>query len=93
MVVAAPTQRGSDVFGPNNEGLPSSGVANGPQVENHLHLTPYPNTAAPGQERECQAGNERFARGQTVIGNVPGNQGTKTDGQRGASVTSAGARP
>jgi virulence factor Mce-like protein len=93
MVVAAPTQRSSNIFGPNNEGLPSSGVANGPQVENHLHLTAYPNTAAPGQERECQAGNERYARGQTVIGNVPGNQGTKTDGQGGPSVTSTGVEP
>jgi virulence factor Mce-like protein len=82
MVVAAPTLRSSNVYGPNNEGLPSSGVANGPTPENHLHLNPYPNTAAPGQERECQAGNERYARGQTVIGNVAGNQGTKTDGQR-----------
>ena len=93
MVVAAPTQRSSNVFGPNNEGLPSSGLANGPQVENHAHLTPYPNTAAPGQERECQAGNERYARGQTVVGNVPGNQGTKTDGQDGPSVSSAGVAP
>ena len=93
MVVAAPTQRSSNVFGPNNEGLPSSGIADGPQVENHLHLTPYPNTAAPGQERECQAGNERYARGQTVVGDVPGNQGTKTDGQGGPSITSAGAQP
>jgi virulence factor Mce-like protein len=93
MVVAAPTQRSSNVFGPNNEGLPSSGLADGPQVENHAHLTPYPNTAAPGQERECQAGNERFARGETVVGNVPGNQGTKTDGQDGPSVSSAGVAP
>ena len=37
---------------------------------------PYPNTAAPGQERECEAGNERYVAGQTVIGNPPGNQGT-----------------
>jgi ABC-type transporter Mla subunit MlaD len=81
MVVAAPTLRSSNVFGPNNEGFPSSGVANGPQVENHLHLNQYPNTAAPGQERECEAGNERFARGQTQIGHSPGNQGTETDGQ------------
>jgi ABC-type transporter Mla subunit MlaD len=93
MVVAAPTLRSSNIFGPNNEGLPSNGLANGPQVENHTHLTPYPNTAAPGQERECQAGNDRYARGQTVVGNTPGNQGTKTDGQGGPSVTSAGARP
>jgi len=82
MVVAAPTLRSSNVFGPNNEGFPSSGVADGPQVENHLHLNAYPNTAAPGQERECEAGNERYARGQTEVGHSPGNQGTKTDGQR-----------
>ena len=86
MVVAAPTQRSSDIFGPNNEGLPSSGLANGPQVENHAHLNMYPNTAAPGQERECEAGNEPYARGQTVAGNVPGNQGTETDGQGGPSI-------
>jgi phospholipid/cholesterol/gamma-HCH transport system substrate-binding protein len=82
MVVAAPTQRSSNVFGPNNEGLPSNGLANGPQVENHVHLNPYPNTAAPGQTQECEAGNESYARGQTVAGNVPGSQGTRTDGQR-----------
>ena len=82
MVVAAPTQRSSNVFGPNNEGFPSSGLANGPQVENHTHVNMYPNTAAPGQTFECEAGNETFARGQTVAGNVPGSQGTKTDGQR-----------
>jgi phospholipid/cholesterol/gamma-HCH transport system substrate-binding protein len=93
MVVAAPTLRSSNVFGPNNEGLPSNGLANGPQVENHTHLTPYPNTAAPGQERECQAGNERYARGQTLVGNPPGSQGTVTDGQGGPSVTSAGVAP
>jgi virulence factor Mce-like protein len=83
MVVAAPTLRSSNVFGPNNEGLPSSGIADGPQVENHLHANPYPNTAAPGQTQECEAGNEvPFARGQTVVGNLPGNQGTTTSGQR-----------
>jgi virulence factor Mce-like protein len=93
MVVAAPTVRNSNVFGPNNEGLPSSGPADGPQPENHLHLNPYPNTAAPGQTRECEAGNERYARAQTVIGNVPGNQGTKTSGQVGASSSSGRATP
>jgi hypothetical protein len=92
-VVAAPTLRSSNTFGPNNEGFPSSGPANGPQVENHLHANPYPNTAAPGQTRECEAGNERFASGQTVIGNVPGSQGTTTSGQQEASVSSTGATP
>jgi phospholipid/cholesterol/gamma-HCH transport system substrate-binding protein len=67
--------------GPNAEAIPSSAPANGPQRKNHLHYNPYPNTAAPGQTRECEAGNERYLPGRTVIGNVPGNQGTKTAGQ------------
>ena len=67
--------------GPNNEGGPSSAPANGPTQDNHLHSNPYPNTASPGQTRECEAGNEGYTIGKTVIGNVPGNQGTKTDGQ------------
>lgn len=70
--------------GPNNEGGPSSAPANGggPDPEaNYLHSNPYPNTAAPGQPRECEAGNEIFHVGRQMIGNVPGNQGTRTDGQ------------
>lgn len=67
--------------GPNSEGSPSSGPANGPSVENHLHYNPYPNTASPGQPDTCEAGNVRYKAGQTVIGNVPGNHGTKTSGQ------------
>jgi hypothetical protein len=85
--------RASGFYGPNNEGFPSSGPADGPQRENHLHLNPYPNTAAPGQVRECEAGNEIFEPGKTVIGNVGGNQGTKTSGQGGPSITNAGATP
>lgn len=65
--------------GPNNEGGPSSAPADGPSVENHLHVDPYPNTAAPGQVRECEAANEPYLTGQTVLGNVPGNQGTQTE--------------
>lgn len=67
--------------GPNNEGGPSSAPADGPTAENHLHANPYPNTAAPGQPRECEAGNEDYLVARTTIGNVPGNQGTKTAGQ------------
>ncbi|HEV7770746.1 MAG TPA: MlaD family protein [Solirubrobacterales bacterium] len=67
--------------GPNSEGSPASAPANGPDRKNHLHYNPYPNTAAPGQTQECEAGNESYAVGQTVIGNVPGNQGTLTNGQ------------
>jgi virulence factor Mce-like protein len=76
--------------GPNSEGFPSSAPANGPGVDNHLHSNPYPNTAAPGQPRECEAGNEDYAVGRTTIGNLPGNQGTETGGQDGPSLSAAG---
>jgi len=65
--------------GPNNEGGLASAPANGPTVQNHLHSNPYPNTASPGQPKECEAGNERYIAGQTVIGNVPGTQQTATE--------------
>jgi virulence factor Mce-like protein len=68
--------------GPNNEGGPSSAPANGPSTDNHLHANPYPNTASPGQTHECEAGNEDYLVGKTIIGNVPGNQGTVTQGQK-----------
>ena len=68
-------------FQPNNEGTPSAAPANGPGISNFLHVNPYPNTAAPGQDRECEAGNETYLPGQQVIGNVPGNQGTVTEDQ------------
>ena len=48
---------------------------------NFLHSNPYPNTAAPGQTRECESGNEPYTVGKQVIGNVPGNQGTRTQDQ------------
>jgi virulence factor Mce-like protein len=68
--------------GENNEGSPSSGPANGNgEPSNFLHVNPYPNTASPGQERECEAGNEPWLQGQPVIGNVPGNQGIETEDQ------------
>ncbi len=77
--------------GRNNEGGPSSAPADGPSEENHLHTNPYPNTAAPGQTQECEAGNERYLVGQTVIGNQPGNQGTVTQDQPRASASAEGS--
>jgi hypothetical protein len=68
-------------LGPNNEGGPSSKPANGPTTDNHLHANPYPNTASPGQDKECESANEDYIIGKTTIGNVPGNQGTVTQGQ------------
>jgi virulence factor Mce-like protein len=66
--------------GPNSEGGPSSAPANGggPDDKNFLHSNPYPNTAAPGQPRECESANEPYKAGRQVIGNVSGNQGTNT---------------
>lgn len=66
--------------GPNNEGGPSSAPANGPTRENHLHTNPYPNTAAPGQPKECEAGNEPYLAGRTIVGNSAGRQQAKTEG-------------
>jgi virulence factor Mce-like protein len=65
--------------GPNGEGGPAAAPAAGPGTDNHLHANPYPNEAAPGQPRECEAGNETYLAGRTLVGNVPGTQGTGTD--------------
>ena len=46
---------------------------------NFLHVNPYPNTAVPGQTKECEAGNEPFLVGKQVIGNVPGTQSATTE--------------
>jgi virulence factor Mce-like protein len=76
--------------GPNNEGGPASAPANGgtgSDTENFLHYNPYPNTAAPGQVAECEAGNEHYVPGQLAIGNQSGNQGTVTAGQPGSDTT------
>jgi len=71
IVVAAPS-------GPNNEGGPASAPANGPGP-NYLHTNPLPNTPGGGRTNECEAGNEPWLPGRSVIGNVPGNQGTNHD--------------
>ena len=67
---------------PNSEGSPSvrARQRRRRRHSNFLHFNPYPNTAAPGQPRECEAGNEPYIAGQQVIGNAPGNQGTITEG-------------
>ena len=70
-------------LGPNSPVGPSAAPANGggdSQSTNFLHYNPYPNTASPGQDFECEAGNEGYSPGQ-MIGNVPGNQGIHTDAQ------------
>jgi virulence factor Mce-like protein len=77
--------------GPNSEAGQASAPANGGSDPakgkffnahlNHLHSNPFPNTAAPGQPKECEAGNERYEAGVTRIGNTPRNDGIKTAGQ------------
>ncbi|HWM63215.1 MAG TPA: MlaD family protein [Solirubrobacterales bacterium] len=69
--------------GPNAESQPASAPANGPQLKNHLHFNPYPSTAAPGQDRGCEAGNERYTPGKTVIGRAPEVWGTTTKSEEG----------
>ncbi len=91
-------QRGGAVdtpTGPNNEGSPSSAPANGggSDVRNFLHVNPYPNTASPGQNpTECEAGNEPYTTGVQMIGNVPGNQGVRTEDQIGFQLRKGGEK-
>jgi ABC-type transporter Mla subunit MlaD len=66
--------------GPNSEGGQAAKPANGPTVDNHLHTNPYPNTAAPGQPKECEGGNEPYLAGKTITSNVPGTQAGHTEG-------------
>jgi virulence factor Mce-like protein len=78
---------------PGSEAGPAAVPANGPapppgtpikQVsltdDSFLHANPYPNTAGPGQDRECETGNERYGpnrlRNRQAIGNLTGSQGT-----------------
>jgi virulence factor Mce-like protein len=63
---AAPSKAANGAFGPADQA----------PIDSFLHSNPYPNTAAPGQVHECEAGNERYLKGRAVIGNEPGNQGT-----------------
>ena len=69
--------------GPNSESTFASAPADDPNPKNqanHLHYNPTPKTAAPGQGNVCEAGNEKYARGETVIGNAAELWGTTTRG-------------
>jgi len=70
--------------GPNSESTFASEPANSQDpknLRNHLHYNPNPKTAAPGQGNVCEAGNEKYVKGQTVIGPSPELWGTTTRGQ------------
>ena len=67
--------------GPNSESTFASSPANGPDPRSHLHYNPYPQTAAPGQGKVCEAGNEKYVPGKTTMGRAPELWGTTTRGQ------------
>lgn len=65
----------------NSERGPSSSIWQSPPdiTVGPLHSNPYPNTASPGQTRECEAGNEPYIQNRPIIGNVPGQQKATTE--------------
>src|SRR3954470_17355218 len=68
--------------GPNSESTFASAPADeAGDRANHLHYNPFPKTAAPGQENICEAGNEKYVAGKTIIGHAPQLWGTTTRGQ------------
>ena len=72
--------------GPNNEGGPSTAPANGADPHDELPpLEPVPEHGRAGPDARSARPATRSSRSASqVIGNVPGNQGTETDGQVGA---------
>jgi virulence factor Mce-like protein len=69
---------------PGEESVPSQQFYTTPdtnQADSHgpVHDNPYPNTASPGQPRECAAGNEPYSAAQAVFGNPPGQLGVNTE--------------
>ncbi len=64
---------------PGRESEPSHKLYTGKVDESSgpVHSDPYPNTASPGEVRECSAGNEPFPD-HAVVGNPAGNVGTTT---------------
>lgn len=71
-----PTPTG-DPVDVNSQFGPSSAPDQGPVSP--LHATPYPNVGAPGQPKECEAGNEPYSNAGPVIGNAPGTQPLSTE--------------
>jgi virulence factor Mce-like protein len=65
----------------NSERGPSTGIYTGKIAKalGPLHSNPLPNTASPGEPRECEAGREPYVQNEPILGNVPGNQGVKTE--------------
>ena len=92
LIVSAPTDPLTFELGPEQRGRALRAPANGPGRHNHLHVNPYPNTAAPAETQECEGGNEHYTAGQTLIGNTAGNQGLD-HGREAMSAGTAAASP
>ena len=61
---------------------PPARPATARSANNFLHVNPYPNTASPGQTKECEAGQRGLrARAAGASATCRGNQGTVTAGQ------------
>jgi len=54
--------------------------------DSFLHSDPYPNTSAPGQPNQCEAGNERYLSGRQVIGTAPVSQSVTEQTRRAKDV-------
>ena len=68
--------------GPNSESSFAGAPANeAGDSSNHVHYNPNPQTAAPGQGKVCEAGNEKYVKGETVVGHSPELWGTTTGGE------------
>jgi len=68
--------------GPNSESSFAAAPSDDPDSrENHTHFNPIPQTAAPGQKNVCEAGNEKYIPGETVIGHASELWSTETRGQ------------
>jgi virulence factor Mce-like protein len=65
---------------PGRESEPSHKLYTGKVVKSSgpVHSDPYPNTASPGEPRECSAGNEGFTP-QALVGNPTHDVGTTTE--------------
>ena len=76
--------------GPTPRAAASSAPPTAPPRQ-HLHANPYPNTAAPRPDQRVRGRQRALRCPASVIGNVPGNQGTATTHDQGQSGPDDGA--
>jgi ABC-type transporter Mla subunit MlaD len=79
----------ADAFEDGTRTLPRTVALNARLTDTFNALVAFaenPNTSSPGPPAECEAGNEDYLPGRTVIGNVPGTQSQSTEKTK-ASLT------